>query len=90
MRALQFTAYGSPEVLEWADAPAPLRRCNDGRQIRPCVVDQTLRVVLLTLLSSLRTPDAASSAREPTGMRGVPGAGRGRPGHRAGTSCLLT
>ena len=23
MRALQFTAYGSPEVLEWADAPAP-------------------------------------------------------------------
>jgi len=23
MRALQFTAYGGPEVLEWADAPAP-------------------------------------------------------------------
>jgi NADPH:quinone reductase-like Zn-dependent oxidoreductase len=23
MRALQFTAYGSPEVLEWGDAPDP-------------------------------------------------------------------
>src|SRR5689334_21331920 len=23
MRALQFTAYGGPEVLTWADAPAP-------------------------------------------------------------------
>ena len=23
MRALLFTAYGGPEVLEWADAPAP-------------------------------------------------------------------
>src|SRR5689334_7521350 len=23
MRALQFTAYGSPDVLKWADAPEP-------------------------------------------------------------------
>ena len=23
MKALQFTAYGGPEVLEWADAPDP-------------------------------------------------------------------
>ena len=25
MRALQFTAYGGPEVLEWAEGPNPTR-----------------------------------------------------------------
>ncbi len=69
MRALRFTAYGGPEVLEWADAPEP----HPGRgQIRIAV-----RAASVNLLDS-KTFTGAMSGGQPmvgTGYLGYDAAG---------------
>src|SRR5256885_15813181 len=79
MRALQFTTYGGPEVLEWADAPEP--HAGPG-QVRIAVRAASVNPIDWKSLSGAVAGGRPMSG---TGYLGYDAAGAGDEGGEGGT-----
>ena len=81
MRALEFTAYGGPEALTWAEAPVP--HAGPG-QIRIAVRAASVNPVDWKRLAGAMSGGQPLVGPEYLGIRRRRGGGRGRRGGHRG------